>query len=116
VVEETTQPEAYYSFTVFIDSLFNLFLNNYLRIFYTSFPLHKTIQRSNKNKSWITTGIKISCNHKKDLYLLSRDSNDINLKEYCKQYCKILSSVIKEAKRLEYNNKIINSSNKMKTT
>jgi hypothetical protein len=97
-----------------IDSLFNIFLNNYLRIFYTSFTLHKTIQRS--NKSWITTGIKISCNHKKDLYLLSRDSNDINLKEYYKQYCKILSSVIKEAKQLTYNNKIINYSNKMKTT
>jgi hypothetical protein len=99
-----------------IDSLFNLFLHNYLRIFYTSFPLHKTTQRSNKNKSWITTGIKISCNYKKDLYLLSRDSNDINLKEYYKQYCKILSSVIKEAKRLTYNNQIINFSNKMKTT
>jgi hypothetical protein len=99
-----------------IDSLLNLFQNNYLRIFYTSLPLHKTIQRGNRNKSWITTGIKISCNHNKDVYLLSRDNNDINLKGYYKQYCRILSSAIKQAKRLTYNNKIINSSNKMKTT
>ena len=75
-----------------IDSLFNLFLNNYIRIFYTSFPLHKTIQRSNKNKSWITTGINISCNYKKDLYLLSRDSSDVNLKEY---YKTILQNFVK---------------------
>jgi hypothetical protein len=41
-----------------IDSLFSLFLNNYLRIFYTSFPLHNNNSNSNKNKSWITTAIK----------------------------------------------------------
>jgi hypothetical protein len=28
-----------------VDSLFNIFLNNYLRIIYTSFPLIKIIQR-----------------------------------------------------------------------
>jgi hypothetical protein len=29
-----------------IDSLFNIFLNNYLRIVYTSFPLIKIIERT----------------------------------------------------------------------
>jgi hypothetical protein len=41
-----------------IDILFNSLLNNYLRIFYTSFPPHKIIERSN-NHSWITPGKRI---------------------------------------------------------
>jgi hypothetical protein len=91
-----------------------MFLNNYLRIFYTSFPPLKVSQRG-KNRQWITLGIKISCKKKKHLYLLSRDSHDINLKRYYKRYCKILASVIKEAKSLAYNNQVIKSTNKMKT-
>jgi hypothetical protein len=51
-------------------TLFNLFLNNYLRIFHTSFPKKRLIQESTNN-TCITTGIKISCNHKKYLYLLT---------------------------------------------
>jgi uncharacterized protein with ParB-like and HNH nuclease domain len=46
-----------------VDWLFNMFLNNYLRIFYTSFPLKKVTGRVNKNH-WITPGIRISCSHK----------------------------------------------------
>ena len=38
------------------------------------------------------------------------------IKNYYKQYCKTLTSVIKEAKRYVYNNQIINSTNKTKTT
>jgi hypothetical protein len=51
-----------------VDSLFNMFLNNYLRIFYTSFPLQKIIETGNNNV-WITTGIKISCNCKKKVFI-----------------------------------------------
>jgi hypothetical protein len=35
---------------------------------------------------------------------------------YYKQYCKILAKVIKEAKRLMYNNQVINSGNKINMT
>jgi hypothetical protein len=61
-----------------VDSLFNIFLNNYLRIVYTSFPLRKIIERS-KSRQWITRDVKTSCNCKRQLYLLSKDSNNINL-------------------------------------
>jgi len=44
------------------------------------------------------------------------DSDDVILKNYYKQYCKTLTSVIKEANRYMYNNQIINCTNKMKTT
>jgi hypothetical protein len=90
-------------------------LNNYLRICYTSFPFKKVTEKVYKNH-WITQGIRTSCRHKKYIYLLSRDSNDRNIKAYFKQYCKILARVIKEPKRLAYNKQIINSANKMKTT
>jgi len=70
-----------------VDSLLNAFLNNYLRIFYTSFPLQKIIERCN-NKSWITAGIKISCQYKREFYLLSRVRSDTKLKNYYKQYWK----------------------------
>lgn len=53
---------------------------------------------------------KISCFHKINLYLLSRDSNYSNLKNYYKLYCKILT------KRVVYNNEILNLTNKTKTT
>jgi hypothetical protein len=59
--------------------------------------------------------IKTSCKCKRQLYLLSKDCNDINLIKYYEQLCKILPRVITEAKRSKYNNQIINSTNKMKT-
>ena len=79
------------------DTLFNLFHNNYLRIFYASFSSHKIFERSNKN-SWLTAGIRISCKCKICLYLFTKDSDDVILKNYYKPYCTTLTSVIKEAK------------------
>ena len=67
-------------------------------------------------KPWLTTWIKTSCNNKRKLYLLNRESNDPNLKMYYKNYCKILSTVITSAKKVYYNNKLTNSTNKPKTT
>jgi len=72
-----------YNGNIDIDILFSLFLNNYLRILYTSFPPHKIIERSNNN-SWLTPGIRISCRCKRCLCLLSRDSDDVILKNYYK--------------------------------
>jgi CRISPR/Cas system CSM-associated protein Csm2 small subunit len=81
------------------DTLFNLLHNNYLRIFYASFSSRKIIVRSNNN-SWLTPGIRISCKRKRCLYLLTKDRDDVNLKNYYRQYCKTLTSVIKEAKNI----------------
>jgi hypothetical protein len=66
-----------------VDTLFNSFLNNYLRIIYNHFPQHKFIKRHN-HTPWITPGIKISCKHKRFLYLCTRSRNDISLKKYYK--------------------------------
>ena len=98
-----------------VDTLFNSFLNYYLRIFHNHFPQRKFLKRNNHN-SWITPSIKISCKHKRFLYLCTRNRDDISLKKYYKQYCKILANVIKEAKKYTYNNQINKSTNKIKTT
>jgi hypothetical protein len=64
----------------------------------------------------MTTGMKTSCKHKRELYLTSRNSHDPKLKLYYKLYCKVLSNVILEAKRNNYNSQILRFSNKIKTT
>jgi hypothetical protein len=85
-----------------VDTISNSFLNTYLRTFYSSFP-KKQVMAETKSNPWMTHGIKISCQHKRELYLTLRNSNDPNLKCYYKIYCKILSNVIKAAKNLHYN-------------
>jgi hypothetical protein len=97
-----------------VDSVFSSFLNTYLRIFYHSFPLKK-VYHKRYSKPWITTSIKISSQHKKDLYLLCRSINNPKLKNHYKTYCTILTDVIKTAKKLYYNKLIKNSKNKAKT-
>jgi hypothetical protein len=68
------------------------------------------------NKNWLTTGIKTSCNTKRKLYRLCKESNDPNLKKHYEEYCKLLTKVITLAKKLYYSDKLTNSTNKPKTT
>jgi hypothetical protein len=75
-----------------VNVIFNNFLNTYLRIFYSSFPSPKSLF-TDTSKGWLTKGILISCRHKKELYLLSKMSNNIFLKNYYKKYCKILTAL-----------------------
>jgi len=99
-----------------VNAMFNSFLNIYLRIFYSSFPLQKVTNCNNNDNNWITLGIKTSRRHKRDLYLISRNSNDEKLKRHYQAYCKILLKVIKEAKKLYYDTKIKKSNNKCRAT
>ena len=73
-----------YNGNIDIDILFNLVLDNYLRIFYTSFHPRKITERSNNN-SWLTPGIRISCKRKRCPCLLTRESDDVILKNYYKE-------------------------------
>ena len=45
-----------------VDNLFNSFLNSYLQIYYSSFPIKKFKKKTNK-KPWITDEIKAMCQH-----------------------------------------------------
>jgi hypothetical protein len=97
------------------NTLYNNSLNTFLTIFYASFPKTRAKIKHNP-KDWLTNGIKTSCNTKRKLYLLCRESNDAKLKAHYKKYCKILSSVITLATKMYYNNKLANSDNKPRTT
>jgi hypothetical protein len=44
-----------------VNTMFNSFLNIYLRIFNSSFPFETVINNNKDNKNWITPGIKTSC-------------------------------------------------------
>ena len=64
-----------------VNVMFNSFLNIYLRIFYSSFPLKKVTSSNNNDNNWITLGIKTSCGRKRELYLTCRNSNNGKLKK-----------------------------------
>jgi len=92
---------------------FNKFLNIYLRIFHSCF-IKKHTNLNTISKPWITKGIKTSCNQKRELYLKAWGNNEMEYKLYYKYNCKILSKVIKEAKKLYYKEVITKSKNKIK--
>jgi hypothetical protein len=83
-------------------------------VFNSSFPPKKLITKTNGNAR-VTTGIRTSCKHKRELYLLCKNSNDSLLKNYYKLYSKILSNVRREAKKHYCGKQIENSKNKMET-
>jgi hypothetical protein len=84
-----------------VNAMFNSFFNIYLGIFYSSFLLKKVISgNNNDDKNWITSGIKTSYRHKRELYLTSRNSNNFKLKRHYQVDCKILSNVIKGKKNI----------------
>jgi hypothetical protein len=58
--------------------------------------------------TWIITGIRTSCKHKRELYLIYKRSNNPLLKKHYKLYCRILLNVIREEK-------IITSVHRLKT-
>jgi hypothetical protein len=95
--------------------MFNNFLNAYLIIFNHSF-LYKKYVSKQYNRTWITNGIATSCAHKRELYVLSRNTDNPELVRYYKKYCKILCDIIKLAKKHYYNKLINNSKNNIKTT
>jgi hypothetical protein len=92
-----------------------LFLNTFLRHYNSSFPVIKVNKRLSPN-SRITSGIRTSCQHKRVLYLKLRNNNNPGFKKYYKVYCRILSTVIKEAKRMEIDRRILSSNNVIRTS
>ena len=80
-----------------INKIFNTFLNIFLTILEASFPQIYHVKQ--KDTAWITKGIRISCQRKRSLYLLSRNSDDVKLKTYYKHYCSILRKIIRQAEK-----------------
>jgi len=69
--------------------MFNSFLNNFLHILETSFPVNCRSTKEKKN-AWITQRIRISWKQKRNLYTLTMNSNDLKAKAHYVMYCGIL--------------------------
>jgi len=80
----------------YVNDILNSFLNTFLRIYYSSFPLIRVKNKMNQN-SWIIPGIITSCKRKRELYKELKNNN-ATLVSYYRDYAKILSRVIREAK------------------
>jgi hypothetical protein len=59
--------------------LINSFLNIFLIILYSSFPLIPKRKKAAPKIPWITSGIRISCKLKRDLYIASKNNKDPSL-------------------------------------
>jgi hypothetical protein len=94
--------------------MFNSFYCALLNISENTFSIMYTSYRK-KNNDLITNVIRISCKHKRNLCVLSKNTDDFQVKNYYKRYCSISRKVIREAKKLHYNTQIKNSVNKVKT-
>ena len=66
--------------------------------FLQQFPLKK-VHINHDKKAWLTKGIIISRQQKRDLYILHKTTHDPCLKICYKKYTKILFKVIKVAKK-----------------
>jgi hypothetical protein len=76
--------------------------------------LYTNRERSQRN--WITKGIKISCTHKRELFIRYGENKDnIHLKNHYRKYCQIPKNVVNEAKKQFFIKQIADSSNKLKT-
>jgi len=79
--------------------IFNNFLGIYLKILNACFTKRKHNAACRYNPR-INRGIKISCQNERILYIRCRRSNDTNFKLQYKRYCKILTHIIRTAKKV----------------
>jgi len=98
-----------------VNEIFNSFLNTFIKIYYSSIPLFWVRNKVNQN-SWITPGIITSCKPKRELNKELKNNNNATLASYYRDYGRILSRVIREAKITKNDQLIVNSHNKVKTT
>jgi hypothetical protein len=60
------------------------------------------VNTKTSSHAWITSGIRTSCKHRRDLFLVCRNSNDAKLENYYTTYCKILSKVTEEVEKYHF--------------
>ena len=96
-----------------INTMFNVFLDTFIKIFHTRFP--EILRTNSKNyKPWLMQGIKKSCLNKKNSYQNLKYNKDSSSKLYFSTYCKILKSTIEISKKKYFDSLIHKSNNKTK--
>jgi hypothetical protein len=87
----------------------NYELNSFLNILQASFPIH------DKTRLDYTRNRNISQTQKESAYVYSRNSNNPRMRAYYIKYCKILNTLINEAKRQHYSRLTAKLDNQIKT-
>jgi exonuclease III len=115
LLEEELWDQVYDPLNLSTNRSFNIFLNTFLRHYEASFPIIH-IMNGDRQNGWITKGIKLSCKKKRELLTQYRNNIDNpQIVTYYKKYCKILRSVIKEAKKNFFHSQIETSQNRITT-
>ena len=96
-----------------VNSTFNKFLSTFLNNLEASFPY--IYLSNNRDKGWITQGVRKSSQRKRRLYIISNNSDNLMIKLHYKKYCSILKGLIREAKNVYFKQLIETSENKTKT-
>jgi hypothetical protein len=71
-----------------VNEMLNLFLDTYLKMYFSSFP-QKKIEIFYSSKEWITTGIKTSCKHKRELYKICKNTKKTTIIKTAKFYLRL---------------------------
>lgn len=94
---------------------FNLFMTILKGYFNTIFSQTLTKIKSKKQKSWLTKGIKISCERKRSMHeIILHNKCSPHFIAYYKTYKSTLKKVIKQAKLLIHDKHIAKAQNKTK--
>ena len=80
-----------------VNECFNLFLNTFLFIIESCFPMQYVTNNVFSNH-WITAGIKTSCKLNKIYYIMSKKINCNKIKLHYIQCCRMLQKIIRKAK------------------
>jgi ribosomal protein L33 len=88
-----------------VKSTLRKFLSIFLIKFEASFPY--IYLSNNRDKGWITQGIRKSCQRKRSLYIISKNSGNLMINLHYKKYCSILKKLIREAKKRAYFKQLI---------
>lgn len=98
-----------------IDYNYNSFLKIIKHHLNEHIPVQKTKIKNTTKKTWLTTGIKKSCIHKRSLGILVNETNSNVIRNFYKSYTKTLKRCVKISKKLMYIKQMKNSENKIKT-
>lgn len=99
-----------------VEESYNFFLTDFIGCMNECFPVRNKILKKSKSKKWITQGIQISAERKRQLHVQAKTNLNLDFQLYVKKYKRVFKSVVKQAKIMSNDKYISESKNKSKAT
>uniref|UniRef100_A0A1B6LZY6 Reverse transcriptase domain-containing protein n=1 Tax=Graphocephala atropunctata TaxID=36148 RepID=A0A1B6LZY6_9HEMI len=99
-----------------VDLYYDSFLRTFIMSMNKYFPVKKVQTKSHKKNKWITQGIKISSERKRQLHVEAKTNKNVYFQQYVKKYKKIFKNIVVKAKIMANDIFINKSKNKSKAT